>query len=179
MSGNISAINEILDKYEEGDELEIRVGSFNDYFKASIEKDIFLKFINHFKTNTDYKLTSKKQIIWFYNNRIKKIYDLDTKISYYVKKRLKQLLDMRNNNIRIALNKEIILTENDNENYQYTTKRLRNSYVKKDNTLKIDMSIDINLSNKEIYYIEFEFLKKPTYEYIMYVLEMIKNINKF
>lgn len=173
------SINEILDKYEEGDELEIRVGTFNDNFKASVEKDVYLKFNNHFKVNNDYNLNIKNQIIWFYNNRIKKIYDLDTKSTYYVKKRLKQLLDIRKSNIRIALNKEIIISENTNENHQYITKRLRNSYVKKDNTLKIDISVDLNLNNKEIYYIEFEFLKKPTYNYVIHILELINNTIKF
>ena len=172
-------INELLIKYDESDELEIRVGSFNEYFKASVSEDLYNVFLDYFNKNSDYKLDIKRQIIWFYNNRIKKIFDLDTKNTYFVKKNLKHLLDFRNENVRIALNKEIFIDniENFENNYQYVNKRVRNSYMKYDKSLKIDISFDVNsILTHKIYYIEFEFLKKPKYEYVISILEMIKKI---
>lgn len=166
-------IDDILNMYNIGDELEIRIGKFttNSNFKSNIQEYKYLKLINYLKTNNDFIFSFNNYTINICPNGIKIVKDNITKSKFIIKKIKKSKLDIIDIGIRIALSKELIMHDYPIV-HRVTKYRYRSTFTHKSNNYKIDISKD-NSKGVVQYQCEIEFLKLPNKQEI---LDIISNI---
>jgi hypothetical protein len=170
-------IEKVLTEFNEGDELELRLGYYyNNHFKSSISYTRFNRILEFFRNEYNFIETYKECIVYMYSNGIRKITDTKNN-SVFIKKTKKEFVDIRDRNVRLALNSERYIKEEDFFNKKFTPKsRKRYTFTNIENTVKIDMSIDIINNNTFQNQCEIEFITKPTLDTVNFYINKLNEI---
>lgn len=167
----------LLNNFKEGNELEIRIGYFkNNGFHSKITEHMFSYFFKYFSDNK-LNLSYSYSHIYMYKpglteGKIKTIKTFENEIS--IQKKVKNILDLRKYNLRIALSKEdIIPTQQIYKENCILKRRERFTFTKKGIDFKIDLTRDF-YPKYTITQFELEFIKIPKVDELYLVLQWLK-----
>ena len=178
-------LQEILDVYEEGDELEIRL---RDVFDERIESEV-TPYIYYYLIRYLSQMPEMEKLVCMYTqtnypNGIR-VLDRDTASATITLKNRKKILD-HEDFIRVALSSErhdIKDLPDDIGSYIDKRKRLRTSFINSAAGYRIDITRSIVLDHKNkklvgrnIYDVEIEFTRIPSLDLLESVIDWIKNI---
>lgn len=187
----MEGLNHLLDLYtEENDELEIRFGFYTQKgFTAGITQFAYHYFLSYFTNEfpTLEKITNVC-ILKRYPNGLRSI-DQEGGSACVSKKERKDIIDFRNESIRVALSKEhhnVVDLPNDPDSYTMKFKRIRTTFIDEEGGYRIDISHNLPIGNSSRvspYEFEIEFLKKPSIErlrrIIVWAAEIYAHMKKY
>lgn len=159
-------------------ELEIRFGYFyNNFFKTYISYEKYIKLINYFQKSDSFNEKIITNTIDMYNNGIRVIKHGDT--TTIVKKTKKNIINIKNIGVRIALSLEEKIKDvpYGDTHYFKTKNRIRNSFIHSSQQFKVDITCDKFYQNIH-YQCELEFLRKPTNDEILKIIDKMNYILK-
>jgi hypothetical protein len=167
-------IPNLLNQYSEGDELEIRVGYYKTFrFVPSISKWVFNKLVRIYTTAPEYHMQRKGMEIYYLPDGIRqRIYNDGTVET--IKKERKGIVNLHKEGIRIALSSEKP-AQRVKKTPQKALDRIRYTFVHRSGLFKLDISRDELASGRIEYQYEAEFIRKPSYNEVMGLLNFLKN----
>ena len=183
-------INSLLTKYQQGDELEIRFGYYdNEYFRSSISYQRYNNLLNILSKDNDYTSSYTSNTIHMYSNGIREIKTVDEDIlrskatlndsnlaggNIIIKKNKKTRIDNHDLGVRIALSNEKQISELPSGKYMKKT-RQRHTFVHESGKYRIDLTID-TLPRSNQCQCEIEFLNKPDPKDVIELIDKVKEI---
>lgn len=168
-------IGELLNQYNEDDELEIRVGYYQKFrFVPSISKWVFNKLIRMYTNAPEYHVQRKGMEIYYLPDGVRqRIYDDGTIET--IKKERKDIVNLQKEGIRIALSSEKPARQV-KELPEKALDRIRYTFTHQSGLFKLDISRDEKQASGRIeYQYEAEFIRKPSYNEVMGLLNFLKN----
>jgi hypothetical protein len=177
-----SQIKNILNRYSQGDELEIRVGFFADNYKfySSISSFMFQYLLKQFYgEKSTYNILRQVQTVYMHKSndpsiRVKTIVTDDEIVTVY--KKIKHVEDFHRLGLRLSLGSEEIITEHNLLKIN-SKDRIRTTFTNKNNLYKIDMTLD-KQNKKSFYQMEIEFISPPTFSEVKGILNWVFSIRE-
>ncbi len=179
-------LENLLRKYKPGDELEIRIGNFEETIDRGRQRTDFRPYIGEFSYNyllRNYFEPAKgkkrvvNQIINTYRNNIRRLQNIDTADVELIKKERKDKVDLREKGIRIALSSEESITQMPRERPLSEKGRIRSSFENDEKTVRYDITKD-TFRNGIDYQVEIEFIVKPDLKTLEEMIETATDIRK-
>lgn len=155
-------MEEILRKYKDGDELELRFGFFErTYFKSNVNYFTYINLLNIYTRNPDYGRWDQRYHIRRFN-KVRTITDEQGVIETTLKVN-KGNHDILKNGVRVSLSKEEISPSTGHILSGPVIERKRSTFTPKDENglYKIDITDDF-INEKHYFQYEIEFLSKPS-----------------
>lgn len=165
------SLHKLLNKIEEKDEIEIRLGRFTKKgFRSGITSYMYHILMNILCVH--YKCKKVKQHIKLFSNNIKRIEG-----KHNIMKTRKYKIDYKEYGIRVDLSKEKYIEKIPcNSKLILEKDRERIIFFDDTNFIKVDVTKDI-VSDNIHYQAEIEFLRKPTIGELSNIIQYFSNIN--
>ncbi len=186
-------LRNLLRQYNVGDELEIRIGNFEERIDRSGYKKInFRPFIGEFSYNDLLKTifeapegkekTRVEQIINTFEGGVRRIFNINTREVQVNQKKRKVIVDLRDKGLRVALSSERIIRDWIPPRHASLSekRRTRSSLKNEEGTVRFDITKDIYVAGRDRgrtdYQFEIEYLIEPGLESLEEMIEIAKGM---
>jgi hypothetical protein len=183
-------LRNLLNRYKVGDELEIRVGNFEERVdNRGYVRTNFRPFIGEFSYNYLLKTffepgsrekTRVEQIINTFNGGFRRIFNIVTREVQIIQKQRKGVVDLKDKGLRVALSSERIITNwmPRKETSLSEKRRTRSSFKNDEGTMRYDITKDEYLGGGIDYQFEIEYITQPDLESLEDMVKIIEELRK-